>query len=353
MHTFVVTGGHHNSGLVIAKALKDQGERIYWIGHRFSSRGDKVDSAEYNEVKAAGISFFDLNAAKLVLDIREFIRFPIGIFLAYRYLVRVRPTAIISFGGYLGGTVAIAAWLLNIKIFLHEQTVSAGRSNKLIARLSQKVYLTWPQSAKLFHKSNTLICGLPLRPSILFSKQVKLFKRVKPTLLVMGGKQGATIINKFTFSHILELLKDFNIVHQTGTSSLTLDYQKSLFLKDELNSLSDSYLPLGYISESEIGKYLSSSDIYLGRSGAHICYELGCLGLKSILVPLMSTHDHEQLKNAAILESAQIGVILPQSNLSYPHFKESLKALANLKAKPLELPTDATKVMIKDILKEL
>lgn len=353
MHTFVITGGHHNSGLVIAKALIDQGEQVYWMGHRYSSRGDLVDSAEYSEVKAAGIPFFDLNAAKLVFDIREFFRFPFGILSAYRYLARLRPTAIISFGGYLGGTVAIAAYMLNIKIFLHEQTVTAGRSNLLIARLAQKVYLTWPHSASLFHHSNTLVCGLPLRPSILNSQKVKLFKRLKPTLLIMGGKQGATIINHFVFTHLLALLSHFNLVHQTGTSSLTLDYQRALSLKDALGSLSDSYLPLGYIGESEIGKYLASSDIYLGRSGAHICYELGCLGRQSILVPLMSTHAHEQLKNAHILESAQIAVILPQSDLTLSHFNQSLKALSKLHSKPLKLPVDATDVLINDILSAL
>jgi cell division protein FtsW len=60
MNTIVITGGHHNSALVVAKELISRGHQVVWLGHRQSSRGDTIDSAEYIEVKAAGIPFHDL-----------------------------------------------------------------------------------------------------------------------------------------------------------------------------------------------------------------------------------------------------------------------------------------------------
>ena len=353
MHTIVITGGHHNSALVVARELISRGVKVIWIGHRHSSRGDTIDSAEYVEVCAAKIPFHDLDTAKLVPKLSELMRFPKGFSTTLKLLKQIKPSAILSFGGYLGGTVAVAGKLLSIPIYLHEQTVSAGRANKLIGRLSDRVYLTWSESLKYFDSAKSSVVGLPLRPGILSAKPKKLFDRHKPTLLVMGGKQGAHIINQFIFSNLFKLLATFNIVHQTGTSSITRDYEHALSLQNSLGSLADSYLPLGYISESEIGTYLRSADLYLGRSGAHVCYELAIVGLRSILVPLMSTHDHEQHKNASILVKANIGLILAQSNLTFEQFQATYEQVKLIKAKPMSLPTDAAFLLANQILIDL
>ena len=353
MHTIVITGGHHNSALVVAKELIKRGHNIAWIGHRHSSRGDKGDSAEYLEVKAAGISFNNLNAAKLLSDPRELARFPLGIIQSLILLKRVKPVAILSFGGYLGGTVALAGKCLGIPIYLHEQTVSAGRANKLIGKLAKKVYLTWSQSTRFFAKAKIKVVGLPLRPSILTTRPQQLFTRRRPTLLVMGGKQGAHAINQFIFTHLPDLLTHFNIVHQTGTSSLTRDYAHALSLQNSLGSLANSYLPMGYIIEGAIDDYLHSSDLYLGRSGAHICYELALIGLPCILVPLMISRDAEQHQNAEILVQAKLGLIISQDSLTLPHFMSKVNELHSLKAKSLGLKKDATTLLVDDFLTEL
>jgi UDP-N-acetylglucosamine--N-acetylmuramyl-(pentapeptide) pyrophosphoryl-undecaprenol N-acetylglucosamine transferase len=155
MSTIVITGGHHNSALVVAQEFKAYGWKVVWIGHRYSARGDTHDSAEYTEVIASKIPFHDLVAGKLTANLRELIRFPQGIYRAYAILRRAKPSAILSFGGYLGGTVALAGKILGIPIYLHEQTVTAGRANKLIGKLARTVYLTWPESAKYFAQSKS------------------------------------------------------------------------------------------------------------------------------------------------------------------------------------------------------
>lgn len=348
-----MTGGHHNSALVVAQELIKRGNKVVWIGHRHSSRGDQQDSAEYIEVKAAGIPFHDLNAGKLLLDPRELVRFPLGIIHSLQLLQRVKPVAILSFGGYLGGTVALAGKLLGIPIYLHEQTITAGKANKLIGLLAKKIYLTWRESAKYFDPHKLKVVGLPLRPSILSVKPKNIFSRRKPTLMVMGGKQGAHAINQFVFAHLSDLLTNYNIVHQTGTNSVTHDYDFALALQGTLGSLSDCYLPMGYIGESEIGGYLRGATLYLGRSGAHICYELGILGLPCLLVPLMATHDREQHKNAEIIVKAKLGLIIPQASLTLSRFRSQVTQLQKHKFNPLSLPHDATATLVDDLLTEL
>ena len=57
--TLVFTGGHHTGALEVAKMLKDKGWNIAWFGHRHSAWGDRSDSAEYKEVTADGIKFYN------------------------------------------------------------------------------------------------------------------------------------------------------------------------------------------------------------------------------------------------------------------------------------------------------
>jgi UDP-N-acetylglucosamine--N-acetylmuramyl-(pentapeptide) pyrophosphoryl-undecaprenol N-acetylglucosamine transferase len=351
MAKLVFTGGHHNSALVLAQYFQSHQHDVVWIGHRHSSRGDTNDSAEYLEVKASNIPFHNLETGRLLPTLKEILKIPLGVKRAISLLRQIRPDKVITFGGYLGASVALAAFILHIPVYLHEQTVTAGKANKFIARFAKKIYLTWDESRPYFPSSKSQVVGLPLRLSLTKKSRTTLFVRHKPTLLIMGGKQGASVINNFVFSHLHDLLSHFNIVHQTGTSSVTHDYEHALALVESLGSLADSYLPMGYISENLIGKYLYSSDYYLGRSGAHICYELALTRLPCILIPLTITHDIEQYKNAKILERAKQGVILPQSELSLTHFHQSLTLLNNQKSKSLKLPLDATETMYHDILK--
>ncbi len=350
MAKIVFTGGHHNSALVVAQYFLNKDHQVLWYGHRYSSRGDTNDSAEYIEVKASKIPFYDLPAGRLILDFVEILKIPRGVLTAYTLLRRHQPDAILTFGGYLGAATAIAGALLGIPIYLHEQTIVTGRANALVARFARRIYLTWESSRIYFPRHKTCLVGLPLRSGVLNAKRTKLFSRRRPTLLVMGGKLGASAINQFIFTHLSLILRDYNVVHQTGTSSVTHDYEHAIALQESLGSLSDCYIPLGYIAEDQIGKYLKSADLYLGRSGAHICYELLQIQLKSILIPLSATHKREQYRNAHVLVESNLAKVLPQSELSYKNFESTTKLIDSLKPKIIKLPQNAAEAIYHDLI---
>jgi UDP-N-acetylglucosamine--N-acetylmuramyl-(pentapeptide) pyrophosphoryl-undecaprenol N-acetylglucosamine transferase len=283
------------------------------------------------------------------LSLVELAKLPYGLIVALSSLRRDRPDAVISFGGYLGATTSLAAYLLRIPVFLHEQTVVAGKANRLIGLLAKRIYLTWESSRSYFPEHKTIQVGLPLRQSILSPEIKKIFARRRPSILVMGGKQGAHALNRFVFTHLKDLLKDYNVIHQTGTNSATADYECATSLKNTLGSLSDCYLPLGYIAEPDLGTYLASVDYYFGRSGAHITYELLVLNKKAILVPLKHTHQQEQFKNARELVRRDLGVIVPQSELTLRAFYSAVQLLSRRQSIKAKLPTDATKKIYDDI----
>lgn len=356
MSKIVITGGHHNSALVVAKLLRDKGMHIEWIGHRYSAKNDQNDSAEYLEVKASNFPFHNLVAGKLTTNLANLLSIPIGFYRAWRYLRQLHPIAVVSFGGYLGLSVSLPAYLMGIPVYLHEQTLVVGKANRLSAKFARRIYLTWEQSTRYFQQSKTKLVGLPLRDSILQAKPKKLFPNNLPTVLVLCGKQGSQTINKYIFEALPRILEQYNIIHQTGMSSVTKDYERSLALRDGLSeSLSTSYLPLSYIGEADIGMYLSSASLVVGRSGAHTAYELGVLGKKALLIPFMYTTGREQYRQAKLLEEAGYAQVLLESDLSVDKLLDGIDRVYRmpLPTKKLNLQTNAANLLVDDLLIDL
>ncbi len=347
---FVVTGGHHNSALVIAQQLIKQGHQVVWIGHKQAQQGDTNPSAEYLEVTANNIPFYNLKAGKSSL--KTLPKIPIGFYQAFKILKQEQPQAIISFGSYLGLTVVIAAWLQKIPIFIHEQTVVGGKANLISARFARQIFLTWPQSRTYFPSHKTEVVGLPLRPSILKPPKTSSKKSDRPTVLVLGGKQGSHFINQLIFQ-LLPQLTSYRLIHQTGTSSLTQDYQQALRLKQNLHL--SHYYPYGYINETKIGSFFHQADLVISRSGAHTTYELAYLAKPCLLIPFEFTHKHEQLHNARLLEKIGQAVVLRQDQLTPSKLLQAIQTQLQSRPQfiPLQVPTNASQLMIQKILQVL
>ena len=173
--TIAFTGGHHNSALVIAKALKKEGYPVIWLGHKFTSRGDKSLSAEYQEVTASGIKFLELKTGKFYrkFNLLEWLKIAMGFVQALLYLLRHRPALIFASGGYLSVPVVITGFFLRIPSLTHEQTVIAGWANKAIAPFVKMILLTHQSSLTNFPKTKSVVVGLPIRPELLQKKFTK------------------------------------------------------------------------------------------------------------------------------------------------------------------------------------
>ncbi len=344
--TLIITGGHHNSALVVAQELKRKGFQVVWFGHRYAARGDQQDSAEYQEVTEAGIPFHELKAGKLSSPprISEVLNIPFGTLRAISLLIRIRPVAVLSFGGYLGLTTAIAGFLLHLPVYLHEQTIVGGKANLLTSRFAKKAYLTWNSSLRYFPAKKSMVVGLPLRKSLLHILPRKQFSNNRPTLLVMGGKQGSHVINEVIFKALRKLTKNYNVIHQTGTSTVTGDYSRALALKNV------HYQPQGYLSEDLIGKYYAAADLVISRSGAHTAYELAILGKRAILIPFMQTTGQEQLRQAELLRSAGLATIIPESELTVAKLLTEIKSMLKRPLPiPLSLPQDASTRLVENL----
>ena len=140
MKTLVFTGGHHTGALEVAKALKEKGWNTVWFGHKHSMWNDTSHSSEYREVTESGIVFYKLLAGKFhhTYNPLKLIRIPFGFIQALCLLLLLKPAGIVSFGGYLAVPTVIMGWLLGIPSITHEQTVTQGWANKLIALFAKR-----------------------------------------------------------------------------------------------------------------------------------------------------------------------------------------------------------------------
>ena len=342
--TLVFTGGHHTGALEVAKELKNKGWKIVWLGHRFSMWGDASDSAEYKEVKEAGIEFHELLAGKFhrTYNPLKLIRIPWGFVQALYYLIKFKPTGIISFGGYLAVPVVIGGWFLRVSAITHEQATEPGLANRLISLFAKKILVTWQGNLGRYPFEKTELVGLPLPPGIVeaVKNPTPETRRRKQRLFITGGKQGAVVINRIIFEALPELLKKYTVLHQTGNNTEYGDYQTAKKIK------AIGYQCVDFLSSNRFSKSLLEADIVVSRSGAHICYELAVLGKKSVLIPLPWASRNEQTKNAEILERKKLAIIISQDQLTVKSLLLALEYAEVLDGKPMELQIDSMQRMV-------
>lgn len=344
MKTLVFTGGHHTSALEVAKVLKDKGYNIIWFGHRYSMWKDRADSAEYKEVIAMGIKFYDLQAGKFhhTHNPLKLIRIPWGFVQAFYWLMHIKPDGVVSFGGYLAVPTVISGWLLGIKSITHEQTATLGWANKIISHFVKKIAVTWPSSLVLYPKDKVVLTGLPLRPGIIKSFKLK----IKNLVYITGGKQGSHIINQAVFEALPELIKNYIIIHQTGNSTLYHDFEKSQKFKYS------NYQSFDYSSQKAM-EALQKASVVITRGGAHIVYELGVLGKKCVIIPIPWVSHNEQYTNAKILADNQQAIILSEKDLTPENLILAIAKAEKLQPAKQTFLTDGTEKLVELIEKEL
>lgn len=339
----LITGGHLTPAIAVLMELRSRGyNNFLWVGHKYNQAKSTTPSAEFNTVHNLGIDFYNLRTGKLIRDwspstilygLKNLFFIVIGLFKSFAIILKTRPDLIISFGGYIALPIVVSAKLLGIKVVTHEQTIVTGLANKLISKFADRIFISWESSRKYFNAKKTIFTGNPIRESVFQvqdSKLTQLLDTNLPTVLIYGGNQGAHEINNKIFEIVEELIKEFNVVHQTGNSNVTKDNLRSQHIKSALNpEFKDRYLPVEYINNEEVGSVLNLADIIVGRSGANTITEILALGKLCILIPIPQTSHDEQIKNAKLVESIGLGMYLNQNGLTPQKLYQSILLLRN------------------------
>jgi len=324
----MIVGGHMTPAFAVIEELNNQGYyNLVWVGHAHSQMGNKNLSQEYKIITSKNIPFINLKTGKLYRTwnfytlkntIKALINIPVGFFRAYKILKAENPRLIFSFGGYIAVPIAISAYIQKIPITTHEQTIVTGLANRIIAKFCNKIFISWKENEKVFPKNKIIFTGNPIRKAVftIQSQNINFYNK-QPIIYVTGGNQGAQVINETITKLLPTILNEYNVVHQTGNSSITQDYEKAIAIKANLpDELAEKYLPKEFFGENEIGEVYKKSSIIISRAGLNSINEFIALNKSCILIPIQNSSGDEQLINAKHLEKLGLAKIIKQNEFT-------------------------------------
>lgn len=330
-NNIVLTGGHAGTtALAVIREIKkkDLPWKIYWIGPRRAMEGRDVATLESNVFPEYKVIFKPIFSGRIQ---RKFTRYtipsifkiPMGFIHALILLTQIRPKVILSFGGYAAFPVVVVGWLLRIPIVIHEQTAAVGRANKYSSFFATKIALAREESLKYFPNKKCVVTGNPILPEILKVSPKETLSD-PPVIFVTGGSRGSLTINGLVGGILERLLKDYQVIQQTGS----VDYEKYAERKKELKQeLGNRYEVFANVVPQKMTDLLEEADIVVARAGANTVSELIAAKKMAILVPIPFSYMDEQTKNAFFAQRLGVARVLPQSEATPERLLSEIKYL--------------------------
>jgi len=333
------TGGHIFPGLAVAENLRHRGVAVRWLGARGGMECQKVPQADIpmDVVDISGLR--GKGAGRWISMPWKLLH---AVFQAFTLLGEHRPSCAISFGGYAAGPGGLAARLRGVPLLVHEQNRIPGMTNRVLARLAQKVLQAFPATWE--DRLHPETCGNPVRQSVVelappASRMAG--RRGAVRLLLTGGSQGARKLN-LLLPEALALLPSnlaIEVRHQAGKGwepettgayrSVTVEADVTEFIED----MAEAY---GW------------ADVVVCRSGALTVSELAAAGIAAILVPFPHAVDDHQTRNAEFLVEAGAAVLLPEAGINARALAETLESLITSKEKLALMAAKARAVSVPD-----
>jgi UDP-N-acetylglucosamine--N-acetylmuramyl-(pentapeptide) pyrophosphoryl-undecaprenol N-acetylglucosamine transferase len=251
-----------------------------------------------------------------------------GTAVALNLMRRLKPRAVVGFGGYPTLPPLLAARLFGIPSVIHDSNAVLGRANRFLSSRVSAIATSLPgvldQDPALAAKTTTT--GTPMRPAILAAAAVK-FESPEPAgplrLLVVGGSQGARVMSDIVPGAIERL-------EPALWSRLVLVQQVR---EEDMARVRAVYDRLKIDAElapffTDLPARLASSHLIISRSGAGTVAELGAVGRPSILVPLPGSIDQDQFANAGVLAQAGGAIRIAQPDFTPDRLAAEISALA-------------------------
>jgi UDP-N-acetylglucosamine--N-acetylmuramyl-(pentapeptide) pyrophosphoryl-undecaprenol N-acetylglucosamine transferase len=287
--------------------------------------------------------------------IPDFFKLPIGIIQSLWQLLVFMPDVVFSKGGYTGVPVAIASWIYRIPIVIHESDIAPGLANQFMAKLARVVAVSFPGAANFFNPGKVIITGNPIRQELTKGnpdEARKIFEldAGKKVILIMGGSQGARIINEAILHILPSLVKKYNLIHLTGEADFDAVVQEAGRLGVKAGH--NGYHPVAFF-HYEIAHALAVTDLVISRAGANALTEIAANAKPAIIIPLKtSANNHQELNSYAFSESGA-AIVLNQDNLGENILLEKIEEVMNSAELQFELSERIKKFYDPDSARKL
>jgi len=299
------TGGHLFPAQALAGVLARRGRGIVVMTDaRFANYATAFPGAQIQTVPSS-----PLNAVTAPFKI------VVGIAIAFTKLLKLKPAAVVGFGGYPSLPVMLAANLARLPTAIIEQNAVVGRANRLVMNQVKVVAAAFPIARFApSDKSKIVLTGNPLRPDVeaLWAAPYDVPQAGGPLrLLVFGGSQGARAMSEIVPAALTrlphELKTRLSVVQQCRPEDI--ETVRHIYRNAEINAELQAFF-------TDLPKRMAESHLVIARSGAGTVAELMAIGRPAILVPLPGALDDNQTPNADILAKANAGWRVAQAGLT-------------------------------------
>ena len=313
------SGGHLYPAQALATELARRGARIVVMT---DSRGTQYPSffpgATIEIVPAA--AFSDRSFLGLISAPFEIIA---GIVASLAKMFRIKPAAVVGFGGYPSLPVMVAACLARLPTAILAPDAVVGRANRLVANHVRVIAGGLPLKRFLPRDmSKVVYTGNPVRPDVvaLSGAPYDMPGAQGPLrLLVFGGSQGARALSELVPAGIgllaPELRSRLDVVQQCRPEDLeqVRAAYAGMAVKAELASFF-----------KDLPARMARSHLVIGRSGVGTVSELMVIGRPAILVPLPHALDDNQTPNADAFVEIGAGWRISQRELTPAKLADTL-----------------------------
>ncbi len=308
------TGGHLFPGLALAEELLSRGgdNAVLFMGARGGMEERVVPMHGYRLELLPSLKggFLNLDGP------RKALRGCQGYLQARRAILNFKADAVVGLGGYASALPVLASWGVEVPCMLLEQNVIPGYVTRRMAGFANEIGVQFEETAAHLPRSrNVKHIGNPLRKKVVDAaipaaqRNTEAVVPADPTVLVVGGSQGAKALNDIAiraWPKLKQIIPGVRMILLSGAE----DEQRCVQAFAAVNGRGQV---LGFTEAME-GLYAQAS-VVLARAGATTLAEVAAFALPSILVPYPFATDNHQTENAKIFATRGAGWMMPQQNI--------------------------------------
>jgi len=316
------TGGHLFPAEALAAALNRRSVAVHLVTDRRAERY----GAAFSEQTIHVVSSATFGSRDPFALVRTAAMLGLGYFQARALLARLKPAAVVGFGGYPTVPPVLAAARSGVPSLIHDANAVIGRANRFlaprvaaIATSFSDVFRDRPELA-----AKATLTGNPVRPAVVEAAATPYPTSGDPLrLLIFGGSQGARVMADIVPSAI-------GLLDAPLRARLAIVQQAR---DEDLARVRAAYDKLGVAAETalffaNLPARIAASHLIVSRSGASTVAELAAIGRPAILVPLPHALDQDQFANAGVLETAGGAIRLTQDAFTPRRLAAEIAALA-------------------------
>lgn len=307
------TGGHIYPALAIGEEIKkkDKTAKILYVGKKDSLEEELAEKYgfEFKGIDISGLPRKKLNK-DTVITIFNLLK---GLNQSGKILKEFKPHIVIGTGGYVCAPIVFKAQQYNIKTVVQEQNAYPGKTNRILAKKADMVFINFKEAEKYLDNQNIIYTGNPIRDDFSHIDREKSRRELgilddEKFVFSFGGSGGQESTNDAMIEILNKYEKlPFKLVHITGREHYE-DFMKRIV---KLPSNVEIYDYTHKVSD-----YLASSDLVIASSSAMTLAEISAVGLASILIPKAYTAGNHQYFNAKSYSDMGASEVIEEKDLN-------------------------------------